>query len=146
MLKIPHLVRDDDGGTMIVGNRNILFLSYAHYIASLYNIKDVYCGFCEGDDRGFPDCRKVFVESVQKSLDLGYEKDITIHTPLLGYTKADIYFQNFLRGDLRFVIEETLTCYHGCLTQNDWGKGCGECLSCKGRVKGFKEFEEYYLA
>lgn len=144
-VNLPHLRRDDEGGSMVVGNRNIIFLSYAHYIAKEKCIKDLYCGFCEGDDSGFPDCREVFIKSVQRSLDLGYGEGVTIHTPLLGFTKSETYFKNFIRGDLSFVIENTLTCYKGITNQHPWGLGCGECMSCQGRIKGFEEFKEYYL-
>lgn len=142
-LTIPELKRQDD--TMIVGNRNLLFLTYAHYVSSLYNIKNIYCGFCEGDDSGFPDCRKVFVDSMESLLELGYGGGVKIHTPLMNVSKSETYFQNYLRGDLSTIIEDTLTCYHGVENLNPWGRGCGECLSCKGRIKGFEDFKEYYF-
>ena len=145
VVNLPVLERDDAGGSMVVGNRNIIFLSFAHYIAKKVGAVDLYCGFCEGDDSGFPDCRKEFVSKVQESLDLGYGEGITIHTPLLGYSKSETYFKNYRHGDLPFILENTLTCYMGDTTQREWGRGCGECMSCRGRIKGFKDFKEYYF-
>lgn len=145
IVKLPALSRDDASGGMIVGNRNIIFLSFAHYIAKDLGVHDLYCGFCEGDDSGFPDCRKEFVSKVQESLDLGYGVGINIHTPLLDYSKSETYFKNYRNGDLPFILENTLTCYMGNTTKHEWGLGCGECMSCKGRIKGFTDFKEFYL-
>lgn len=145
IIELPTLVRDDEGGSMVVGNRNIIFLSFTHYLAKQLRVSNIYCGFCEGDDSGFPDCRKEFVSKVQESLDLGYGEGIVIHTPLLGYSKSETYFKNYRYGDLTFILENTLTCYMGNTTQHEWGKGCKECMSCQGRIKGFKDFKEYYF-
>jgi len=55
-----------------------------------------------------------------------------IHTPLLHLTKAEI-----IRRGLALGVDYSLT--HSCYDPTPAGLACGECDSCRLRLKGFAE-------
>jgi len=88
------------------------------------------------DYSGYPDCRPEYYRAATETLRLGsklgttYHVPITILTPLIEKTKADIVR---LATELGAPIEHTWSCY---------GPGpspCGRCDSCLLREKGFRE-------
>ena len=68
-----------------VDGRNALFLLYAAIYAKSHNIHDIFLGVCETDFSGYPDCRDVFVKSMNVTLNLAmdYMQQHT-HTCYLG--------------------------------------------------------------
>ena len=67
-----------------IPSRNILFLTIASNRAILHGCKIIYIGVCEEDYGGYPDCRKIFIDSMLKSLGLGISGSkmyIKIKTP-----------------------------------------------------------------
>ncbi len=126
-----------------VPNRNALFLTLAHAHAQEVGARALYTGVCETDYSGYPDCREAFIESLQATLNLGYETKIQIITPLMHITKAETFALAEDVGFLDMVLEQSHTCYNGDRTKvHDWGHGCGECPACKLREQGFEEFLE----
>ncbi len=124
-----------------VPNRNALFLTIAHAYAQELGARAIYTGVCETDYSGYPDCREAFIDSLQSTLNLGYETKIQIITPLMHITKAETFALAEEVGFLDMVIDQSHTCYNGDHeTSNDWGFGCGKCGACKLRAKGFEEF------
>ena len=71
-----------------VDGRNALFLLYAAIYAKSRNIKHIIAGVCETDFSGYPDCRDVFVKSMNVTLNLAMDYAFQIHTPLMYLTKA----------------------------------------------------------
>lgn len=73
-----------------VPNRNALFITIAVNRAYVDNIKDIFLGVCQEDFGGYPDCRETFIKSMEQSMRLANDYDITLHTPLMHLTKAEI--------------------------------------------------------
>lgn len=138
IIKLPKLGKEGD----VFYGRNLVFLTYAFMAAKKLNASKVVCGFCEGDNDGFPDCRKTFLESIEVLLNTTYGSNILIETPLLNVNKKDTFLLAANIEELEYVRDNTLTCYKGNIHVNYWGKGCGKCNSCLSRKKGYDEFEK----
>ncbi len=117
-----------------VPGRNIIFLTIAASFAWVKKIKNLVIGVSQVDYSGYPDCRKKFVKALEKSLKLGLDYNIKIHTPLINKTKKDIVLIAKKLGILD-LMKYTHTCYKG------EKKPCGRCPACKLRHKGFEEAE-----
>lgn len=118
-----------------VEGRNLLFLSYAAIYAKTHGITDLVTGVCETDFSGYPDCRDVFVKSLNVTLNLAMDYNFVIHTPLMWLTKADTWRLADELGVIDLIYNETLTCYNGVI-----GEGCGHCPSCYLRKRGYDEY------
>lgn len=120
-----------------VDGRNLLFLSFAAVVAKQKGIKHIVTGVCETDFSGYPDCRDVFIKSLNVSLDLAMDYTFVIDTPLMWINKAETWELADQLGRLEYVQKNTLTCYNGII-----GDGCGECPACKLRGTGLKAYLE----
>ena len=125
-----------------VPNRNALFLTLAHAHAQEVGATAIYTGVCQTDYSGYPDCRASFIELLENALNIGYETDIEIITPLMNATKAETFELAADVGFLDEVINDSHTCYNGVRKEHDWGHGCGECPACKLRQKGWEEYQK----
>jgi 7-cyano-7-deazaguanine synthase len=118
--------------------RNTIFLSYALAWAEVLGAEDIFIGVNAVDYSGYPDCRPEYIEAYQRMANLatkaGIEgrQNLTIHTPLLELTKAEIIALGYSLG-VDYSI--TLTCYDPSLR----GEACGHCDACILRLKGFSE-------
>ena len=117
-----------------VDGRNALFLLYAAIYAKSQNIRHIIVGVCETDFSGYPDCRDVFVKSMNVTLNLAMDYAFQIHTPLMYLTKAQTWALADQLGYLDYIREHTHTCYLGV------AGGCGECPSCVLRERGLAEY------
>ena len=128
-----------------VPNRNALFITLSHAYAQKIGAEILITGTCETDFSGYPDCRRVFIDSIEKSLNLGSETDLKIETPLMLKDKAQTFKLAEEVGVLEDVIELSHTCYNGNHeSKHEWGYGCGECPACLLRKKGYEEFLNLY--
>jgi 7-cyano-7-deazaguanine synthase len=118
-----------------VDGRNHLFLSFVAILAKQKGIKHIVTGVCETDFSGYPDCRDVFVKSLNVTLNLAMDYQFVIHTPLMWLDKAQTWGLADTLGVLDKIRQNTLTCYNGIR-----GDGCGNCPSCKLRKKGLDEY------
>ncbi len=124
-----------------VPGRNALFLTLAAAFAAPRGISDLIIGACETDYSGYPDCREVFLQSMEQSLSLAMDFTFRIHRPLMQLTKAQTFRLAEELGALDEVIENSHTCYEGDRKhKHAWGYGCGECPACQLRRRGFEEF------
>ena len=98
-------------------------------------ITDIVTGVCETDFSGYPDCRDVFVKSLNVTLNLAMAYDFVIQTPLMWLDKAETWALADQLGAFDYVREKTLTCYNGII-----GTGCGECPACHLRQKGLEKY------
>ncbi|MBT2680941.1 7-cyano-7-deazaguanine synthase QueC [Bacillus sp. ISL-35] len=133
-------VKDGEDGELpstFVPGRNLLFLSFAGVLASQVNAKHIVTGVCETDFSGYPDCRDVFIKSLNVTLNLSMDENFVIHTPLMWLNKAETWKLADDLGQLEFVRTKTLTCYNGIIAD-----GCGVCPACRLRKKGLDEFLE----
>ncbi|PIT28834.1 7-cyano-7-deazaguanine synthase QueC [Snodgrassella alvi] len=117
-----------------VDGRNALFLLYAAIFAKGQNIHDVIAGVCETDFSGYPDCRNVFVQSMNVTLNLAMDYEFRLITPLMYLDKAQTWALADELGYLDYVCEHTHTCYNGV------EGGCGECPSCVLRERGLQTY------
>lgn len=138
------LTRDDievkhglEGGlpNTFVDGRNHIFLSFASIYAKQKGIKHIITGVCETDFSGYPDCRDVFIKSLNVTLNLAMNYEFVLHTPLMFINKKQTWKMADDLGVLEYIKENTLTCYNGVI-----GDGCGTCPSCELRQKGLDEY------
>ncbi|MDO5059585.1 MAG: 7-cyano-7-deazaguanine synthase QueC [Neisseria sp.] len=117
-----------------VDGRNALFLLYAAIYAKSQNIQNIIVGVCETDFSGYPDCRDVFVKSMEQTVRLAMDYPFKIHAPLMWLTKAQTWALADELGAFDYIRERTHTCYQGI------AGGCGECPSCVLRERGLAEY------
>ena len=116
--------------------RTLIFLSIASATAEVIGANDLFIGVNALDYSGYPDCRPDFIRHFQQTARLAtrtgvVDGDLTIHTPLMELTKAEIVT---LANELGAPLGLT----HSCYDPID-GKACGACDSCLLRLKGFAE-------
>lgn len=132
--------RNDNLPASFVPNRNALFLTIAHAVAQEVEAGYLYTGVCQTDYSGYPDCRHNFIMAMETALNIGYETDISIVTPMMYLDKAETFAMADRLGVLSDVIELSHTCYNGDRSPHEWGAGCGHCPACKIRARGYTEF------
>ncbi|WP_096187748.1 7-cyano-7-deazaguanine synthase QueC [Evansella halocellulosilytica] len=118
-----------------VPGRNLVFLSFAAILAKQVGAKHLITGVCETDFSGYPDCRDVFIKSLNVTLNLSMDDQFVIHTPLMWLDKAETWELADELNSLDYIREKTLTCYNGIIAD-----GCGECPACKLRKNGLDSY------
>lgn len=119
----------------LVEGRNMLFITFAAILAKTKNIRHLVTGVCETDFSGYPDCRNVFVQSLNVTLNLSMDYQYVIHTPLMWLDKAQTWELADKMGRLEYIRTKTLTCYNGII-----GDGCGHCPACTLRRNGLEKY------
>lgn len=117
-----------------VPGRNLLFFQLAAAVGYRRGLHTLVGGMCETDFSGYPDCRDVFVKSMNVTLNLAMDYAFQIHTPLMYLTKAQTWALADNLGALDYVRTHTHTCYMGV------AGGCGQCPSCVLRERGLAEY------
>lgn len=117
--------------------RNTLFLSFALGWAEVLNAQAIFIGANALDYSGYPDCRPEYLDAFQKMANLATKQAlqgqyIQIEAPLIAMTKADI-----IRTGIELGVDYSITV--SCYQANEQGDACGQCDSCRLRIKGFKE-------
>ena len=118
--------------------RNTIFLSHALAWAEVLESQDIFMGVNVLDSSGYPDCRPEYVEAFERMANLATKAGVegrsrlTIHTPLIRLTKAQIVRRG---AELGVDFGLTWSCYE---PERD-GRACGLCDSCQLRRKGFAE-------
>ena len=127
----------EDGAlpSTFVEGRNMLFLTFAGVLAKVKGAKHIVTGVCETDFSGYPDCRDVFIKSLNVTLNLAMDYTFVIDTPLMWIDKAQTWEMADKFGRLDYIRKNTLTCYNGIM-----GDGCGECPACKLRKRGLDKY------
>jgi len=116
--------------------RNTIFLSFALAYAEVLGSSDIFIGVNAVDYSGYPDCRPEYIQAFERMANLatkaGVEgaQKLTIHTPLIALSKADI-----IRAGLAMGVDYSLT--HSCYDPDSEGRACGHCDSCLLRLAGF---------
>ncbi len=118
-----------------VEGRNLLFLSFAGVLAKVKGAKHLITGVCETDFSGYPDCRDIFIKSLNVTLNLSMDTDFVIHTPLMWLNKAETWELADQLGQFDYIRTKTLTCYEGII-----GSGCGTCPACQLRQRGLDQY------
>jgi 7-cyano-7-deazaguanine synthase len=118
--------------------RNTVFLSFALAWAEVLEAYDIFIGVNALDYSGYPDCRPEFIAAFESMANLAtaYGREggqkITIHTPLIHLTKAEIIQKGLALG---VDYAQTTSCYD----PDAQGHACGHCDACQLRLKGFRE-------
>jgi 7-cyano-7-deazaguanine synthase len=118
--------------------RNTIFLSYAIAWAEVLEAENIFIGVTAIDYSGYPDCRPEYIEAFEHMANLATKAAVeghirlTIHTPLINMTKAEIIRQGIALG-----VDYSLT--HSCYDPTPDAAACGLCDSCLLRKKGFRE-------
>lgn len=118
--------------------RNTVFLSCALSWAEALGTGDIFIGVNALDYSGYPDCRPEYIAAFQAMANLatrgGVEDTlpVTIHTPLIDMTKAEI-----VRKGLALGVDYGMTT--SCYDPAPDGAACGHCDACQLRLKGFRE-------
>lgn len=115
-----------------VPGRNLVFLTFAAAWAWPRDIQHIVTGVAQTDYSGYPDCRQETMDALARALQLGMERDFTIHTPLMHLSKKQTVE---LARDLGALdaLGLTHTCYEGARPP------CGTCEACRLRARGFAE-------
>lgn len=123
--------------------RNAMFLTLAASLGFNEDTFDIITGVCQTDFSGYPDCRRVFIESIETTLSLAMAKDFRIHTPLMYITKAETWKLAKDLGCIQEVIDYSITDYNGTMTEkHEWGFGDENNPATNLRVKGYYEAKE----
>ena len=117
--------------------RNTVFLSFGLAWAEVLGANDIFIGVNALDYSGYPDCRPEFIAAYEAMANLatkaGVEgQKLTIHTPLIDLTKAQI-IQAGLEAGVDYA--KTSSCYD----PGEDGRPCRRCDSCKLRERGFEQ-------
>jgi 7-cyano-7-deazaguanine synthase len=118
--------------------RNTILLGLALGHAEVIGAFDLFIGANAIDYSGYPDCRPEFLSAFEALANVATKAAVeergqfTVHAPLIALTKAEIIKTGSALG-VDFAL--TLTCYD----PDEAGRACGECDSCRLRLKGFAE-------
>jgi len=118
--------------------RNTIFLSFALAYAEVIGSDDIFLGVNALDYSGYPDCRPEYIQAFEHLAKLATKAGVegrqrlTIHTPLIDMTKAEI-----IRQGQRLGVDYALT--SSCYDPSSEGIPCGACDACLLRLKGFSE-------
>ncbi len=112
--------------------RNANILAIATSWAEVLKANALFIGAVQEDGSGYPDCRESFFQAFQQTINTGTkpESGIQILTPLIHLNKKEIVLTGECIG-VPFYL--TWSCYEGS------EKACGECDSCRLRLRGFRE-------
>ena len=118
-----------------VDGRNMLFLTYAAVFAKQRDIHVLVTGVSQSDFSGYPDCRHVFITSLETTLTLAMDYEFEVITPLMWIDKKETWKMADDLGVFDVIRQETLTCYNGVR-----GDGCGDCPACRLRRRGMEAY------
>ena len=136
-MEVDETKPDNEPPNTLVEGRNMLFLTFAAIFAKGRNFPNLVTGVGQADYSGYPDCRDVFIRSLNQTLNLSMDYEFTIHTPLMWKSKQDIWALADDLGVFDLVRTQTVTCYNGII-----GDGCGHCPSCQLRSAGLEGYLE----
>ena len=146
-VRAPH-ERAPDLPASFVPGRNALFLTVTASVGFTRGVADLVGGMCETDYSGYPDCRRAFIDSQERTLALALDAPLTIHTPLMHLTKAETWRLAAELGTvggvdvLETVRELSHTDYHGDRSERHaWGWGRLDNPASVLRAKGYAEAE-----
>ncbi len=118
--------------------RNTVFLALALAWAEALQATELFIGVNAVDYSGYPDCRPEFIESFEKTANLGTKAGVQaqdgpalrLRAPLVSMSKAEIIKKG---SELGVDYSLTVSCYQA----DTSGAACGRCDSCHLRRQGF---------
>lgn len=117
--------------------RNMIFLSIAIAYAEVIGAEDIYIGVNAVDYSGYPDCRRPFIDAMERAAMLGTKAGVkgsklNVRAPLEQMSKAEI-----IRLGESYGVDFSIT--SSCYDPSPDGLACGRCDSCLIRTRGFAE-------
>ncbi len=117
--------------------RNTILLSFALANAEVTGANDIFFGANAVDYSGYPDCRPNYVRAYETMANLATRSAVegqrlTIHTPIIALSKADIILQGIALG---VDYTQTVSCYQA----TEEGLACAVCDACRLRRTGFEQ-------
>lgn len=124
-----------------VPGRNLIFLSIAAALAEVENAREIHLGVNAVDYSGYPDCRPEFIESFERTVNLGTRagvegNPVRIVAPLVNLSKDQVIR---LGHSLGVDFSMTHSCYDPEIDPAGGVLACGRCDSCLLRARGFAE-------
>jgi 7-cyano-7-deazaguanine synthase len=118
--------------TTYVPFRNTHFLAAAVSWGEVIGARWIFYGAVEEDSSGYPDCRESYLEAFNRLITEGTrpETRLRVIAPLLHRSKTEIVREGVRLGA---PFHLTWSCY------GESEVACGECESCRLRLKGFRE-------
>lgn len=121
--------------------RNTIFLAFALAWAEVIEAEDIFIGANAVDYSGYPDCRPEYLRAFEQLARLATRAGVEgsasfrLHAPLIEKTKGEI-----IRLGVELGVDYALTwsCYDP-ITRGEDLVACGQCDSCRFRLKGFAE-------
>ena len=130
----------------IIDGRNILLFTYSAIYSKKIGAKHLVTGIRDAGDQShtYPDCRKSFITSLERSLGLGLDyNNLRIKNPLMNLKKEDIFELAERESCLDLVLKNSYSCYEANnYKENEWGYGCGKCPACTSRKRGWKRYKK----
>jgi len=122
-----HYAEDNMKAT-VVPNRNMIMLSVATAYAISHDMNFVAYAAHAGDHAIYPDCREMFIEQLDKAMQLCHYTPIKLLAPFANRSKAEIAAIGFFD---KVPFELTWSCYKGGEIH------CGKCGTCVERREAF---------
>ena len=116
--------------------RNTIMLSLALAWAEVLQVQDIFIGVNAVDYSGYPDCRPQYIAAFEHMANLATKaavegRRLTLHTPLLHMSKADI-----IRLGVQLGVDYSLAV--SCYQADESGRACAICDACRLRRAGFQ--------
>lgn len=128
---VPHgHYADENMKLTVVPNRNMIMLSIAAGYAISEKAKWIAYAAHAGDHTIYPDCRPVFVDTLNAALGLADWHSVQIMRPFIELTKGEIVM---LGDKLDVSYIDTYSCYEGEEVH------CGLCGTCTERKEAFAQ-------
>ena len=119
--------RKTSDSAVYLPGRNLLLLSKAAVLASIYKIRNIALGTLAGNP--FADASQTFFNAMTRAVSLALNSPIKIHAPYAQFSKADILLRH-----RNFPIHLTFSCI-----QPQGRRHCGYCNKCAERQRAFRK-------
>jgi len=130
---VPHGHYEDESmKKTVVPFRNGIMLSIATGLAESLECKEVLISNHFGDHAIYPDCRKSFIEPMNKAIKNGTYANVQILAPYTDITKRNIAL---FGKEKNINFADTYSCYEGDKIH------CGECGTCVERKEALLGFD-----
>lgn len=140
LLKCGHPIPEGDYSVenmkqTVVPSRNLIFASIMAGIAESIGAHYIALGVHGGDHPIYSDCRPEFVEALRSVIELSSEGKVSVLTPFVNISKADILKIGYsLPAPVPYHL--TRSCY------KNQPVSCGKCGTCRERLQAFAEINK----
>ena len=109
-MEVDHEAPEEGTPNSFVDGRNMLFLTFAAVFAKQRDIHVLVTGVSQSDFSGYPDCRHVFISSLETTLTLAMDYEFEVITPLMWINKK----QTWEMADKLGVFDIVRNILHDC--------------------------------